>query len=214
MNSIRGIGRKRHLATTAAVVMATAGTALFLAPQAKAATGTGSTQLVTVTPTLNAQLSIVATATSLSGLSTSVNPVVVTDTEMDGLTWTASVQATDCFPATSGVSNAAILPASAIQVDPSASTLVPTTSLSTKPVSASVSPAFTFQAPTLPGTSTAPNLSPAQTLASATPNTGDALSNDGIYNLNAAVSVNASPNGFLGLPSTAYTCQLDYTVVG
>lgn len=217
MTSIRGIRRKRFLATAAAVLSATA---LFVTPQAHAASspqpGTGSTQTLTITPTVTPQLSIVASTGTLTGLSNTVNPVVVTDTEMDSQQWTASMQATDCFPA--GLTNAgsgSILPASAIQVNPGTGTVASNTLLDANAVAATLSSTFNFQAPASPLTGTTENFSPPQTLAYDAPTSGDALSNDGIFSLNPTITVNyQGASGFLALPSTSYTCQLQYTVAG
>lgn len=220
MSLVRAVKSKRSLALGSALLFATAGTALFLGPEANASTsGTGSTQTVTFTGTTNAQLSIVASAGTLSGLSSTLNPVVVTDTEADSQQWTASIQATDCFPAALTGTGAAVLPASAIQINAGSGSQAPTTPLSLNAVSATLGGTFNFNAPTSPGTASAPTYSDPQTLAYAAPYTNptthavDALSNNGVYSLNPTVTVNSSASGFIAVPET-YTCQLQYTVTG
>lgn len=217
MRPIRLVRRKRSLATLSAVLFASAGTALFVGPQAHATGSGSSTQTLTFTPDVSAGLSITSsplTGQLTPGSATSLNPVVVTDTEADSLQWTASVAATDCFPATSSVASAGILPANAITVNAGTGTSAATAPLSLTSVPATLGGSFSFTAPSSPGTLTTPNVSQAVTLASAAPSGSNALSNDGVYTLNPQVTVNdTGVSGFLAVPQL-YTCQLQYTVTG
>lgn len=218
MGVTRGIRRKRTLAATGVVLVATAGTGLFLAPEAHASTTAQSNQTVTILP--SAQLTITANPIgSTGGLSgIGLGPVVVDDTMADSTDWSATVAASNCAPVSlpAGVSaTSATIPASNLLFSPTTTqgqtSVSPTLALDTTatPASAVLGTAGNFANP-----ASGQQFGAAQTLAQthAYPAAGtDAYNNDGTYTFSPSLSVNTAGVPTLG---TTYTCTLQYSVTG
>lgn len=210
------------------VAAVAAGGVLAMSPSAYAATGTGSTQTTTFTP--SAQLSITASPVTLGAVTASaavpvsLGSVVITDTEDDATNWSASVAASNCFPPTSGLPStlnvsAAVLPATALAFEAGSGSVPPTVPLSTgTPADATLGGTFAFAAPASTGSLTSPVFSSPLTLASTTV-TSSALSsnplvNDGTYTVTPSLSLDLSgASSFVAIPYL-YTCTLQYTITG
>ena len=227
---IRTGGKGRRIRRGGAAALLLGGAALALTPAlAGATTGTGSSQVVTFTP--SALLSIAASPVSLGTSQTpasltgiNLNSVVVTDSEADSTDWSASVAASNCFLPSSGLpsqfanlsSSASMLPASAITYHAGTGSSSPTVSLDS--VSNNISKATlggtnVFSNPSSTGTLSSPTFGTAVTVASTTVTNSDALSNDGTYTVAPTMDLALSGTGFLAV-AQLYTCTLQYTVVG
>ena len=223
MSLVRVIRRKRALALTGAAVLATAGTGLLFGPQAHAATGS-SNQTITFTPsallTITALPVALGSATPSSNLPVSLGSVIVTDNQGSAplaspTPWTATVAASNCFPATVQTTGTAtnVLPSTALTLN--AGPAATPVSLSAHPVSSTPGTGGAFDA-TVGGTGGIGSwtYSDQQTLATAAPTGGDASSNNGTYTLTPSVSLNLTgTSGFLPVASL-YTCSLQYSVTG
>lgn len=219
---------KRSRVWMAAVAAVAAGGMLAIPQSAQAATGTGSTQTATFTP--SAQLSIAASPVTLgavtasSAVPVSLGSVVITDTEGDSTNWSASVAASNCFPPSSGLpstlnSSKSVLPATSITFDPGTGTVSPTVSLTTgTPAVATLGSTSTFPAPSTTGSLASPTfgspLTVASTNVSSATLSSDPVNNDGTYTVTPSLSLNlSSASGFVAVPYM-YTCTLQYTITG
>ncbi|HET9691190.1 MAG TPA: hypothetical protein VFP61_08550 [Acidimicrobiales bacterium] len=218
--------RTSRAARRLAVTVAASGTAVaLLAPAAGATTsGTGSTSTATFTPsptlTITASLASLGSVGLASG-SLPLGQVQVIDSMDDGFDWTASVASTDCFPPTTGLPTTlnaanAIVPASALTLNPGTGPVSPTVTLTTGTAApANPAAAGAFPAPSSAGTLASPTYGSARTLASTSSATlaTDPLSVDGTYNLDPTLSLNLSGTTFTAIPYL-YTCTLQYTITG
>lgn len=211
---------------TAATLILAAALPFGLAPAAGATSGTGSTQTVSFTP--SAQLSIAASPVSIgsitpsSSVPVSLGSVAITDTLDDGVDWSASVAASNCFlPATglpAGLQTAnATIPSTALTYVAPSGPVPATVPLSTTEVTATGGGSSVFGA--APGGSLAsPTFSSAVPVAATTayasaspPATG--LDNNGTWAITPAVDLNLAGTSFVPI-NNVYTCTLQYTIVG
>jgi len=215
---------KRSRVWMAAVAAVAAGGMLAIPQSAQAATGTGSTQTATFTP--SPQLSIAAspvtlgTVTASSTVPVSLGSVVITDTEADSTNWSASVAASNCFPPSTFNVSSAVLPASSITFDPGSGTVSPTVSLATTSPAAvaTLGAILPFPAPSSTGSLTSPTfgspLTVASTNVSSSTFSSDPSNNDGTYTVTPSLTLNlSSTSSFVAAPYL-YTCTLQYTITG
>ena len=219
-------GRRRLVAATTAVLLTVVGGVLRLAAPARANTGTGSTQSVTFTP--SPQLSIAASAVSLgsvtpaSSVPVTLGSVAITDTLDDGVDWSASVAASNCFLPTSGLpaglqtANATI-PSTALTYAAPSGAVAATVPLSTTEVTATGGGTSQFAAAS-GGSLVSPTFSSPVGVASTNAYSGpspdpNALDNNGTWTLAPSLNLDLTGSGFVPI-SSAYTCFLQYTIVG
>jgi len=242
-------GRGRRIRRSGAAALLLGGVALALTPAMAGATtgstpGTGSTQVLTFTP--SALLTIAAPAVSLgngvggAGISpatltngVSLGTVAVTNSLADGFDWSASVAASNCYVPSSLPSslsnlntNIADIPASALTLTTGSGSVAPTASLdatAANRLSAALGSGGAFAAPASQGSVLSPTFGTAQSLAStngysSTPGTLSAGGSDYLANdgvYNFSPTVALNDSGSnFAVVGQLYTCNLQYTILG